>query len=350
MATGPTSQTSVLPVFIHSRSLPGEQYKQYTVSEICGACEKKTGYNSILGAQRLGAWRIYPASLQARNTLLCTGITLRGLSVTLYDKNPLIVSSNPGGGEVKTTKLIIGNVPLSFANSEIEAGIEKLGAKPRSALYMERDRDSSGALTHWLTGRRFIYIEIPKDPLPRRFELGPFKPTLFHYEQKLAQTTQQQTCGKCLQSGHSSSMCPNDITCLDCQKSGHKRGSPDCDVIDRPTPTRQTQHTGMQPPATPADASGPSQKGKEGESRSRPVTRSKRSPRARSYTPNPKRRSESTSSRGESPARLTLDWWTSLTRKGNPPNDSGDQHPASTPSDPDPELQQRRDEGDDTCG
>ena len=231
MANSPSSNTKVLPVFIHARSLPGEAEKNYTVSDICGACEKRTGYGTILGAQKLGVWRIYPNTEDSRTKLLLQGIVLRGVRVNVCDKNPLIVSSRDGDREIETTRLTIGNIPLSFSNEEILDALKKLGVKSRSALFMERDRDHSGALTRWLTGRRFIYMETPEQPLPKRVEMGPFKATLFHFEQKEAQKQATPECKKCLQPGHLAKDCENEIVCLSCKKPGHKKGSPQCDLM-----------------------------------------------------------------------------------------------------------------------
>ena len=225
---------SILPVFVQQRNLPGDiETDKYTVHEICQACEKKSGHGTVLGAQRLGSlWRIYPKSIEARTKLLLSGVGLRGHTITLCDKNPFIVNTKDGEREIKTTKLVVGNLPISFSNKEIEDMIIKLGGKPQSALFMERDRDDRGGLTRWLTGRRFMYIQVPERPLPPRVELGPFKATLFHFEQKAARQLQ---CGRCLQPGHASAGCENDVICLECRKPGHKRGSPLCQQLDSMT-------------------------------------------------------------------------------------------------------------------
>lgn len=279
--------TRSLPVFIHSKSLPSDNTntKPFTVHEICSACEKVCGHNSIVGAQRIGSlWRIYPSTNDSRVKLLISGFKLRGYSITVCDKNPFLVVTANGEEEVKTTKLTVGNLPISFSNKEIEEMILKLGVKPRSQLFMERDRDESGGLTRWLTGRRFMYIEVPARPLPFKVDLGPFKASLFHLEQKVNQPKQ---CSRCLQPGHLSPHCPNDVICLACKKPGHKRGSPSCSaVVDPDTfpppppppstnlthPTPQSLHAAdsMLPPPPP---SSPSQRAGRPDSRSRSKTK-----------------------------------------------------------------------------
>ncbi|KAK7480617.1 hypothetical protein BaRGS_00028193 [Batillaria attramentaria] len=131
--------------------------------------KKQCGYGSIVGAQKIGpVWRVYPQNNDARVKLLIDGLTLRGHTVSCNDKNPLMVASASKNGQpIRTTKLIIGNIPISFNNEDIEQTVIKLGCVPRSNLFLEKDRDETGALTRWVTGRRFIYIDIPPEPLPQ---------------------------------------------------------------------------------------------------------------------------------------------------------------------------------------
>jgi hypothetical protein len=94
----------------------------------------------------------------------------------------------------------------------------------------ERDRDENGKLTHWKTGRRFLYMQIPKSPLPGTISIGPFKAKLYHKEQKTAQRQNQATCRRCLEKGHVASNCEAPIKCRQCLKSGHKTGDPECSL------------------------------------------------------------------------------------------------------------------------
>ena len=234
--------TGCRPVFVMHASLPPEGKKPFSVREICDSCEKKSGFGSILGAQRLGAlWRIYPNTNDAREKLLVEGFSLRNIHITLRDTNPFVITT-PKGGRVKdkygqekelnSTRVVIGGLPISSSNKDIEDILDSFGVNKCSQLYMERDRDEGGGLTRWLTGRRFIYIEIPRDPLPERIKLGSFTATFYHKEQKTLKANKESECKRCFQLGHKSNSCPNDIVCSNCKIAGHTRR--ECDVPPPP--------------------------------------------------------------------------------------------------------------------
>ena len=82
-------------------------------------------------------------------------------------------------------RAIIGNVPLSVSNTEIYDSFSAIeGVQTRSKLYYEGYRNEDKTLTSFKTGRRFIYIDTPKKPLPRFFQVGSWRATLYHYGQK----------------------------------------------------------------------------------------------------------------------------------------------------------------------
>ena len=198
--------------------------------------------------------------------------------------------------------------------------IIKLGGKPRSALFMERDRDDSGQLTRWLTGRRFMYIEVPPAPLPPRAILGPFKPTIFHFEQKAHRQTK---CGRCLEEGHASSTCQNDIKCLACHELGHKRGSPQCTLIDSVPDTpivnanitadddKGNKSTQSPPDDATAQPTGDSQRGETPKTQQNRASRSLLQStvpfprRHRSYTPAGRKRPLNSPTSQDSPGKCT---------------------------------------------
>ena len=83
-------------------------------------------------------------------------------------------------------------------------------------------------LTRWKTGRRFLYIGVPSEPLPKIVEIGPFKASFYHKEQKTEERQSKAECRKCLQKGHRAAACVNPIKCRQCFKDGHKAGDADC--------------------------------------------------------------------------------------------------------------------------
>ncbi|KAL8619141.1 hypothetical protein ACOMHN_019413 [Nucella lapillus] len=175
----------VTPVFILNNQLPAFDEKNFTTAEICAAVEKTSGYETIEGAQRIGGlWRIYPRSSEARQILLLQGFAIRHVRVEVKDRNPFVVTTADREREIEATKLIINNVPLSYSDEAILKTIKKIDVNIRSKLIYERDRDSNGKLTRWKTGRRFLYIDIPVKPLPKQVEMGPFKASIYHKEQK----------------------------------------------------------------------------------------------------------------------------------------------------------------------
>ena len=176
----------------------GNVDRSVTGYQICCSCEEVTGDGGITGAQRLhGLWRIYPATTQARNQLLMKGVTIGGIYVPIIGTNPHLVD---GASDTPTIKIIIGNIGLSVADTEIEKELKNInGLVLRSKLYDECYRDENGKLSLFKSGRRFAYISEPPHPLPREFQVGKWKATLYHPGQK--RVTESNTSESNLQSG-----------------------------------------------------------------------------------------------------------------------------------------------------
>ena len=149
-------ESRVAAVFVLRSSFLSDSRRSDEGLDLCRACEALTGVGSIDGVQIIsGLWRIYPLSMAARRQLIIEGISFRGQAVTVLDTNPFLTHSDG-----PTTKLIIGNVPISVVNSEI-------------------------SITRFITGRRFVYIDIPKIPLPKKMKIGPnFLGFLYYREQE----------------------------------------------------------------------------------------------------------------------------------------------------------------------
>ena len=104
---------------------------------------------------------------------------------------------------VPGTTLIISDIPISFSNTALEAAlIKKKSLKLRSRLKMEEMRDREGKLTEWLSGRQFVFIDLPKCCIERTIDVGPFKAKLFFKEMQ-----QATLCFKCNKPGHRAFEC-----------------------------------------------------------------------------------------------------------------------------------------------
>ena len=202
--------TTVPPAFILSRDLPEDpKVDNY---ELCVAIAKVVGRGGLLGAQRIGAlWRVYLNPSEARANLLRKGLAVRGIMVAVASQNPFLVKG-PDGILIPGTRLTVSDIPLSIANATIEAALIKKGVKLRSALKLEEIRDREGKFTVWLSGRRFVFIDLPKTPLEKIMDIGPYKAKLFYREMPST-----KKCFRCHKTGHTEAMCrtglPDTETC-----------------------------------------------------------------------------------------------------------------------------------------
>ena len=152
--------------------------------QVCKAIQQVIGTRGkVTGAQVLnGLYRIYLSSNEARKILIAQGVTIGDTYVSVIEVNPKIVR---GAEQSPSVKIIIGNIPLSVSNDEIENGVKNVeGVHLRSRLFFENYRDDEGGLSSFKTGRRFAYIDPPSKPLPHRFQVGMWKATLYHWGQK----------------------------------------------------------------------------------------------------------------------------------------------------------------------
>ncbi|KAI8484816.1 hypothetical protein Bbelb_374130 [Branchiostoma belcheri] len=220
----------VKPAYMKYNEAITREDRWLSTRESCGAAEKIAGYDTMEGAQLVGGlWRLYPKTKTARATLLAEGLTLRGRKIPLYDNNPYIVDGQ-GENNAPTTRVTIKGIPLYADDRDIVKTLERFGCKLRSAVMYEKDRDEDKKLTRWKNGNRFVFIEIPAEPLPAKMTFGNFRGAVKHREQHYKKP-EDMTCEKCLQRGHYSKICPNDIVCRGCGMSGHKQGDPDCQYL-----------------------------------------------------------------------------------------------------------------------
>lgn len=160
-----------------------DQIQEKSGYKISIACEKSTGPHGIEGVQRLGKLiRIYCLTKLARDRLLMNGLNIDKTHVPVIGTNPMVV---PGSAEA--VKLIIGQIPLSLANSEIEKALADMSdIKVRSKMFYEHYRDDEGKLSSYKSGRRFVYIDKPASPLPKFITIVKWKASLYHFGQKSA--------------------------------------------------------------------------------------------------------------------------------------------------------------------
>ena len=239
----------VPPVFVRETDIPdGDSYP--TVLEVCLAVEQSIGRNTVAGSQRLaGLWRIYATSIQARNDMLIQGFAIRGTLLKVCDINPNILRDSTTGEEKPATKVWIDQVPLSVADSEIENSLKKIGCEIRSSIKKQRARDRDGKLTRFLTGRRFLFITVPPQPLERKLKVCYYNASVWHEEQK--QVRKVVKCSNCLETGHHHSSCDQEVVCIACRQPGHKRGSELCQIAgeaaERPAREATGAHEGQEP-------------------------------------------------------------------------------------------------------
>lgn len=180
---------------------------------------------AILGIQRAGSlWRLYIEDITNRIRLLSKGVSLRGMNIPLYEKNPYIPD------RTDQLRVRIKNVPLSADDSIIVKTLKDSGCVLVENPSREKLR-VDGKLTNCETGDRIVFIRPRKEPLPKVMKIGIFRATVIHAGQTVS--TKTQACGKCLQTSHRTSECMNDWVCKRCKISGHKSG--DCPMTTADT-------------------------------------------------------------------------------------------------------------------
>ena len=96
-------------------------------------------------------------------------------------------------------------------------------------VIQEKIRDRDGKLTHFLTGRRFVFINAPLKPLGKSVKIRGFTARLYHKEQ--LKDKREAECTRCLACGHRVWQCVNDIVCRQCRTCGHRMGDSVCAAL-----------------------------------------------------------------------------------------------------------------------
>ena len=72
---------------------------------------------------------------------------------------------------------------MTVADSEVEQALLDLDLKLLSEVKYETYRDSQGKWTHFKTGRRFVYVEMPKLNLQPFLQIGLWRASVYYREQ-----------------------------------------------------------------------------------------------------------------------------------------------------------------------
>ena len=177
----------------------------------------------ILGIQKIRSlWRIYIDNAELHLKLISSGIDIGEKHCDFHSTNPFI--RQLAKDEVR---VVVKDIPLSYSDLTIcntlkaQFSVQIIGKMTRTRLRV------NGKLTLCETGDRSVIIKIPCKPLPRKVQFGAFTGRIYHD----GQLKSTQTCGKRLQQGHFASVCKNEIVCIVCKKTGHKKNN--CDEFDR---------------------------------------------------------------------------------------------------------------------
>ena len=211
---------TVKPVFIKEidffgvKKPPREQWIVNT--ELYKAIASVVPSEHLIGLQRVtgGLWRIYLDNSESRSNLLTSDFTFRGKSMPIYHTNPgfRYVDSTQMD---PTLRIRIQNVPLSADDGQIKRALELKNCTVKK-LYREKLR-VDGRLTNCETGDRIAITNMIETPLPIFMEIGRYRAKVHHrgqYNDKLK-------CNKCLQTGHVSKECMNDVVCKACNNPCH---------------------------------------------------------------------------------------------------------------------------------
>ena len=72
---------------------------------------------------------------------------------------------------------------------------------------------------------------VPREPLPKFIQVGPFRASVYHREQKNILREAAADCRNCLQKGqHKTANRPNPVKCRQCLADGHRAGDNVCSL------------------------------------------------------------------------------------------------------------------------
>lgn len=223
-----TEGEALAPVFMKHGDLGLSKTDQISGYSLCKELEKVIDRKDIDGIQRIGGlWRLYIKSEEAKIKLLGEGFSFNGLTVQLSSENPFLERDRQEEKKKRGVKLYVQNLPLSVSNSDIEAMLEKLGAKMISEVVYEYERDDNRQETTIKNGTRSVLIEsdyLALNPIQRFAQCCNWRCRLYYRDQPNV----EKLCFHCCEKGHVANQCKNERACKVCQKGGHDEGSAQC--------------------------------------------------------------------------------------------------------------------------
>lgn len=228
MNTETSPNIEVQPVFFKQTEI----LKNISGLEICQAVSEVVGDSNLVEGAQLrrypkggGLWRIYMTSMEARTTLLATGLSVGDVSVELYSQNPFATGGHDP--DKQSIKITVKDIPISVAPESVKEMFVSHGVTITSQVLYGYYRDKAGKLTNLKNGDRVAYAseeELKKSPLPRKSQCGFFTCRVFHEGQPEA----EKKCFKCNQVGHYGYQCEKPDVCSACKEADHKAGEPVC--------------------------------------------------------------------------------------------------------------------------
>lgn len=154
-------KSTVLPCYVKASDLPTSDGAIYGL-EIKRSMETVLGKDcKIECIQKCnGVWRLVLWTKQDRNTLLQTGLSLRGHSIPVSNESPYSYKGK------ETVMLYISNVYYSIADEEVSKSLRNLGLILCGEIKWEQYRDEDRHLLDTKTGRRYVRISEPTKTLP----------------------------------------------------------------------------------------------------------------------------------------------------------------------------------------
>ena len=174
------SRKDVIPaIFIVSKGLQNLGEPVYGW-EICRALQDVTGEtDSISCVQKCeGLWRITPKHKAARLKILQTGLVIRGHYISVLSKSPYLLNGT------ETIRLNISNIPYEIPDSDITEALKQLGVKFGHGIQYEFYKDEKKNFTKIKTGRRYVNMAKPSQPLPEMVKIADKYRAYLNYNRK----------------------------------------------------------------------------------------------------------------------------------------------------------------------